>query len=458
LIARDATGAALALMNDFPLELGTYDKYDSRRKRTRHRFYTIHISQRQLHLLVLGKSGMGKSTALTNYALKDIEQGLGCLFIDPHHDDAEKLLELIPPRRRRDVIYFNPAEYAVSFNVLDNVSERRRALVATSIADSIKTIFNMSNAPNVDMFVQASVAALLETPGSTLLGLNYILDSPTYRNRVIRKIEDPVIRHFWKQTFDEHMTDREQRDRTLSTINKVFTMIADPAIRRSIGQSKSAFSFADILANNKILIVSVPHGDLGIEKSSIVVSFLLAAFHVAALQRPNDQRSLFPVYVNEAHHVINKTIVEGLTGLRKFGISICLSHQSLRQIEEPRLRAMILGSVDTLVCFRLGPDDADDLARQFDNKKPDDLTRLWRHQALVRAGGETRELRMPDLSDKRSRAGAAAIRRNCASLYGRPAAVIDAEIAAFMASMVPKKRPKPPPPSIGETVPSGWSG
>ena len=50
-------------------------------------------------MLVLGKSGMGKFTALTNYALSDIRNGLGCLFIDPHHDDAESLLERIPKHR-----------------------------------------------------------------------------------------------------------------------------------------------------------------------------------------------------------------------------------------------------------------------------------------------------------------------------------------------------------------------
>ncbi len=306
------------------LELGTRPRYNARRRRATFPFFTIDGSQRRRHVYVLGKSGTGKSTALTNWAVKDIRNGLGCFYLDPHGDDAELLMQLVPPQRRRDVIFFNPAEFPISFNLLDGVPKERRAFVASSILDAIKTIWHLDDAPNVDMFVLASISALLETPGSTLLGLNYILTSPTFRAKVLGNIKDPVIRDFWEQTFNEHMTDREQRDRTLSTINKVFTLISDPAIRHCIGQSRSAFNFSDIIAERKIFVASLPHGQLGIQKSSIIGSFLLAALHVAALQRQAD-RTLFPVYINEAHHLINKTICEALTGLRKFGISICQS-------------------------------------------------------------------------------------------------------------------------------------
>jgi hypothetical protein len=445
-------------MNDpFSLSLGHHRRYSRRRRRYTVAPFELHSSQRLRHMLVLGKSGMGKSTALTNYALSDIRKGLGCLYIDPHHDDAENLLELIPPWRRKDVIYFNPAEFPVSFNVLDNVPTSDYALAASFILDTIKTIWHLDDAPNVDMFVQASIVALLERGNSTLLGLNYILDTPEYRKQVIQHIGDPVVRHFWEKTFNEHMTDREQRDRTLSTINKIFTLIIDPAVRRVIGQKKSAFNFADALAKNRIVIISVPHGRLSIKKASIIVGFLLANFHVSALQRPKESRTLFPVYLNEAHHFINETVLESLTGLRKFGIAICLSHQSLRQIHDRDLRAALVDAIGTIVAFRLGPNDASELAPVFLRTKPDDLTGLGPHQALADDGRTTTPLIMPDLPRRRSPGGAAAIRRNCRHLYGRPLEEIETEIGAFMAALVPKKRERkraePQPEIPGETPP-----
>jgi hypothetical protein len=387
------TSAALALMKDpFSLPLGLHRRWSSRRRRYTIAPFELHNSQRLRHMLVLGKSGMGKSTTLTNYALSDIRKGLGCLFIDPHHDDAENLLERIPKHRRRDVIYFNPAEFPVSFNVLDNVSKENYALVASWILDTIKTIWHLDDAPNVDMFVQASIIALLEQGDSTLLGLQFLLDTPDYREQVLRHINDPVVIHFWRHTFSEHMTDREQRDRTLSTVNKIFTLIVDPAIRHVIGQKKSKLDFATVLSQNKIVIVSVPLGQLSIKKARIIVGFLLSYFHVAALERPKDNRTVFPVYVNEAHHFVDNTVLEMATGLRKFGVSLCLSLQSLRQIRDPEMRAMALDAIGTLIAFRIGPNDAEELARNFDKTKPDELTRLAAHRAVAQVDDRTIEL------------------------------------------------------------------
>src|SRR3954447_9450368 len=255
------------MKDPFSLPLGLYRHWSTHRRRLALAPFELHSSQRLRHMLVLGKSGMGKSTALSNYALSDIRKGLGCLYIDPHHDDAENLLELIPPWRRKDVIYFNPAEFPVSFNVLDNVPRESFALVAGFILDTIKTIYRLEDTPNIDMFVQAAIIALLERGNSTLLGLQFILDTPEYRKQVIRYIQDPVARHFWEHTFEENMTDRDQREKTLSTVNKVFNLIIDPTLRNVIGQKKSAFDFGKVLAENKIVIVSVPQGKLGLKRA-----------------------------------------------------------------------------------------------------------------------------------------------------------------------------------------------
>ena len=42
--------------------------------------------------------------------IQDIRNGEGVCFIDPHGDAVEELLNLIPPERAEDVIYFNPSD------------------------------------------------------------------------------------------------------------------------------------------------------------------------------------------------------------------------------------------------------------------------------------------------------------------------------------------------------------
>jgi hypothetical protein len=422
------------------MQLGTHTRHDRRRRRTTHPYFEISEAQRLRHVYVLGKTGVGKSTALINWLTQDIHAGRGCLFIDPHGDDAETLLTLIPPYRRRDVIYFNPAEFPIAFNVFDRVPKERHAFVASSVVDAFKSVWHMDYAPNVEMFVYAACAALLETPGATLLGLNYILTSPRYRKRVENRITDPVIRDFWRTTFDKHMTDREQRDRTLSTINKIITLIADPAIRHCIGQPKAVFDFAEVIAGRKIFIASLPQGDLGIEKSSLIGSFLLANFHAAALQR-GDDRSVFPVVIDESHRFGGKTLAEALTGLRKFGISIVLSNQYLAQ-HSPEMQAAIFGSVGTIVCFQVGPADAEALASQFRNTKPDELMNLPAHRAMVRSGDTTIELAMPPVTAKTYPSAPRRIRANCRSTYSAPRETVERDIAAFIDATTSKPRPR----------------
>ena len=131
------------------MQLGTYPRRDRRRHRTTHPFYEIDDPQRLRHIYVLGASGTGKSTTLKNWIIKDIRAGLGCFFLDPHGQDSGHLLEMIPPERRRDVIYFNPSEFPIGFNVLDNIPKDRHALVASSIVDTFKTVWQLGSAPNV---------------------------------------------------------------------------------------------------------------------------------------------------------------------------------------------------------------------------------------------------------------------------------------------------------------------
>ena len=72
--------------------------------------FGIKTSDRQRHMYVIGKTGMGKTTLLENIVMQDIANGHGVAYIDPHGDTAEKLIKAIPANRINDVVYFNPAD------------------------------------------------------------------------------------------------------------------------------------------------------------------------------------------------------------------------------------------------------------------------------------------------------------------------------------------------------------
>ena len=51
--------------------------------------------------------------------------------------------------------------------------------------------------------------------------------------------------------------------------------------------------------------------------------------------------------------------------LRKFGVGLVLAHQHLHQLEPP-VRHAVLANMGTVVTFRLGPEDAEFFAREFE--------------------------------------------------------------------------------------------
>jgi hypothetical protein len=246
---------------------------------------------------------------------------------------------------------------------------------------------------------------------------------------VLSHVQDPAIRDFWETDFETHMPEREQRERTLSTLNKIGALIADPAIRNSIGQSKTAIDFRDILDRRQIFIARIPQGELGIEKSSLIGALLLSNFHLTALHRKD--RTPFHLYLDEFQNFGNDTVIQMLSGIRKFGISLTIACQYLDQLS-PALKSALLGTVGTMLAFRTGALDAETLTPEFAlNRDDTPLAALPAFRAYARTD-HTTELRMPPMSDTGRPKLARKIRDRCRSQYALPRPVIDERITRFI--------------------------
>ena len=88
--------------------------------------------------------------------------------------------------------YINPADlnHPVAFNVLENVSEEHRHLVASGLLGIFKKLWAESWGPRLEYVLNNAIMALLEYPGSTLLGVMRLLIDKSFRKKVINKITD----------------------------------------------------------------------------------------------------------------------------------------------------------------------------------------------------------------------------------------------------------------------------
>ena len=165
--------------------------------------FGIRVDDRRRHLYVIGKTGMGKTQLLLNMAVQDIRAGRGLGFVDPHGEAAEELLDFVPSDRVNDVIYFNPADldFPVAFNIMESVDLAHRHLVASGLMGVFKKIWPDVWSARMEYILNNCILALLEYPGSTLLGVNRMLADPEYRKKVVDKITDPVVKSFWVQEY-----------------------------------------------------------------------------------------------------------------------------------------------------------------------------------------------------------------------------------------------------------------
>lgn len=337
--------------------------------RNQERVFGIKTDDRRRHMYVIGKTGMGKTNLLENLAIQDIQKGHGIAFIDPHGDTAEKLIKAIPANRINDIIYFNPAdqEFPIAFNVLEKVDPEYRHLVASGLVGVFKKIWADSWGPRLEYILRNAIMALLEYPGSTLLGVTRILVDKNYRERVIEKVTDPVIKSFWVDEFSKW--DPRVLQEVISPIqNKVGQFLSSSLIRNIVGQTVSTFDVRQAMDSKKIIIMNFSKGRIGEDNSALLGAMMITKIQLAAMARvdiPEEERNDFYLYVDEFQNFATESFANILSEARKYHLNLILANQYVNQIDE-RVRDAIFGNAGSIVSFRVGAADAEWLEKEFE--------------------------------------------------------------------------------------------
>jgi len=101
------------------------------------------LEERRRHTYILGATGSGKTTLLTSMIYNDIANGKGVAVLDPHGQLIEKLMEVIPKNRIKDVVWFAPDDdaFPISLNLLEmdakglsaSQLQKQKSIVTSSI-------------------------------------------------------------------------------------------------------------------------------------------------------------------------------------------------------------------------------------------------------------------------------------------------------------------------------------
>lgn len=411
--------------------------------------FGIRKGDRERHMYVIGKTGMGKSTLLENLAIQDINNGEGLAFIDPHGSSAEMLLDYIPKHRVKDVVYFAPFDLAspIAFNVMEDVGYDKRHLVVSGLMSTFKKIWVDAWSARMEYILTNTLLALLEYPGATLLGVNRMYVDKEYRNAVVANVTDPVVKDFWTKEFAGY-TDRFTQEATPAIQNKVGQFTSNPVIRNIIGQAKSSFDIREIMDQKKILIINLSKGQVGDTNAQLLGSMLTTRLYLAAMSRADLRKAElnklppFYFYVDEFQNFANETFAEILSEARKYKLNLIIAHQYIEQMEE-EVRNAVFGNVGTTVAFRVGPFDAEVLETVFTpNFTKEDLVNLGQFQMyltlMIRGVGSPPfsarsipPIEAPDISYREE------VIENSRKVYGNERAGIEAQVFKDLSPLQP---------------------
>lgn len=388
-----AAGRVTRLLNTVPTNRpATFAKIDHRHRRGV--VFGILPEDTLRHVAIIGKTGAGKSALLERLISADLEAGRGLALLDPHGDLVEAVLGCLPRHRKNDVVLLDPTEpLPPVLNPLRAADPAQRPLVASGVVAAFRKAFPEHWGPRTQHLFLNAALALLDARGPTLLDVPRLLLEEPFRASVVRQVRDPAVRRFWELEFPGYGKSFAA-EVAAPLLNKLGAVTVVPGLRAVLAGEGRRIDVRRLMDRGGVLLANLAKGKLGGEPSALLGALLVAQIQHAAYGRADllpERRRPFHLYVDEAGSFATTAFGEMLSEARKFGLGVVLAWQYLGQLEVG-LREAVLANVGTLVCFRLGADDAETIGAEFEPEiTARDLTRLAEHQIALRlsVGGVT---------------------------------------------------------------------
>ena len=317
------------------------------------------------HVHIIGETGSGKSTAMTQMAVDAAARGEGFLFLDPHGQTVDRIVaEMTPDARERTwLIRCGDLQNPVRLNPLA-VGPQERDLVIGDLVEAFQQLFDPRHegivGPRFQRIMRNVLASLAEVRGdkASLLDVPRVLERKDMAKALFDQLQDPDLKAFW---VNDILTNRSSDlQEVIAWVTSKFTGFAmNPALRGMLETGADSFDPAEAIRDRRIVLVDLAKGTVGITGARILGMLYLVRYWGAALA--GHIRNPYTLYIDEAGSFSNVPLAAVLSEGRKFGLGVVMAHQYMRQLPDS-LREAVDGSVATRLIFRVGGEDAKNLA------------------------------------------------------------------------------------------------
>lgn len=383
------------------LDLG-YRVVDGRATRSR---VTLTSRERMRHVVVLGKTGSGKSYLLRYMSEQDIEKDRGFIYLDLHGDATPFLLRRINARERKEhrhlsdkLIVIDPADSIMSVGLNPLEQETPDFVAIAEVAEILKRHWGLDHFGARTDELLRNALFVLSANHLTLIELTPLLADSGFRAACLANVANAEVRQYFDLRYDQ-ASDAMQATMREPILNKTSAFTADPKFRHIIGQQHSSFSFCEAMDEGYWIIVNLAKGRLGAQAltlGSLIFTMVKNALFARVASR------LCTIYCDEVQNFVAQAseIETVLAEARKTSTGFVAAHQFMDQLPA-EMRAALL-SVGTHAFFQLSSQDAAQVSQALDGGRSltERLKNLPQRHLIVKSSGEDSvELRVPTLDD-----------------------------------------------------------
>lgn len=421
-------------------QLMGYNLYRGIKKEVR-----ISEEDRLRHMYIVGQTGTGKSTLLKNMMIQDMLEGKGFAYISPHPSDPNDVLGFVPKNRVDDVIYFNPTDIQnpIGLNLFEfdpAHPEQKDFLIQQSIS-MLYELYDpnrqgMMGARFEQMFRPAALTAMADPAGGTIIDLPKLFVDKDFLESKLKYVTAPDVIEFWRKEMPASSKSNDHGELISWFASKIGAFRTNEMMRNIVGQLKSGINIRQAMDEGKIVVIALDKAKIGDINAKLLGMIFLTQFGMAALSRsdtPPEQIRPFTLYIDEFQNFLVDIVTTVLAEARKYKLSLVMANQYIGQLTD-EIKNAVFGNVGSVISYRVGPDDAETLVKQFAPVfDTDDLVKMPNLNAAVKmlVGGipSSPFTMFVPFPDRRTNPDIAeALKRLSASKYAKSKSEVDKDI------------------------------
>jgi hypothetical protein len=312
------------------------------------------------HTWVVGQSGVGKSTLLSNAFVSLIQREYGGIFLDPHGTAVAQIVKFIPRHRTNDVVWIDATADRVPGIIPQYQSSGEEQLHIQMFITLLKSLHRDRWGDETERVIMGALMAITERYGFLNVPAVYLfIARDRFRKRILAQCKNPLLLDFSEQ-YDGKLRASEQMAKFSPPLNKVDEFVL-PTMRALMAHEK-AIDFARAMDDRRIILVDLSKGKLGAEVSSLIGSIILSNVAIQAMRRRKNAPQFF-AFVDECQNFLHGVDFETiLSELRKFNVTLVLGSQYLTNF--PSLTALF-GNAPNGIVYRVSGKDAQEIEDNY---------------------------------------------------------------------------------------------